>query len=528
MTSAVRRAEFMMVLAYASDLATGQTRDFASRSCVLAMRLAQAAKLSEQEHRNVYHQSLLRYIGCNADTHLLTAAFGDEFTLRRDVGQTDIGISAERRALFIRALTRANAGAAPEELASLVELGLVGAPQVTIPVLAGHCEVAQRIGARIGLSPEICANLGQLYERWDGRGMPHGIKGGEVKFAVRLITLAQDAIIQTEALGHEGMRKVITARRGGAYEPELADILLADSQTLMAGLDDELSRETILSHEPQPHGMLDEAGCDEAYLAMADMIDMRMPQTMGHSRRVAKLATDSATKMGLPASDIRSVQWAACVHDIGELAVPVATWLKPTPFTLREMDEVHLHPYHGERALAALGSNGLGVSNLVPRHHERLDGSGYHRHVSGNDLSPAARVLATAEAFQTLREERPHRPALNDAAAATHLREMVREGKLCPDASAAVLAVLANRRGATRRSGWPGFRRAKLKCCASSWRATPPNKPHSCSISPPRRLKTTSRTSIPRSASRPAPVLHSMPLSVDLQAEQGPQHQHSK
>jgi HD-GYP domain-containing protein (c-di-GMP phosphodiesterase class II) len=249
------------------------------------------------------------------------------------------------------------------------------------------------------------------------------------------------------------MRKVITARRGGAYEPELADILLADSQALMAGLDDELSRETILSHEPQPHGMLDEAGCDEAYLAMADMIDMRMPQTMGHSRRVAKLATDSATKMGLPASDVRNVRWAACVHDIGELAVPVATWLKPTPFTLRETDEMHLHPYHGERALVALGSNGPGVSNLVLRHHERLDGSGYHRHVSGNDLSPAARVLATAEAFQTSREERPHRPALNDAAAATRLREMVREGKLCPDASAAVLACAgqSSRRDKTER-----------------------------------------------------------------------------
>src|SRR6185369_9374741 len=68
-----------------------------------------------------------------------------------------------------------------------------------------------------------------------------------------------------------------------------------------------------------------------------------------------------------------------------------------------------------------------------------LDGSGYHRYVRGNDLSPAARILAAAETFQTASEARPHRPAASDAAAAAKLRGAVREGKLCPDAVEAVL-----------------------------------------------------------------------------------------
>ena len=108
--------------------------------------------------------------------------------------------------------------------------------------------------------------------------------------------------------------------------------------------------------------------------------------------------------------------------------------------TERETDAARLHPYHGERALASLGGGGKAVAALVLRHHERLDGSGYHRYVRGNDLSPAARILAAAEAFQTAREERPHRPALSDAAAAAKLRGAVREGKLCPNAIEAVLA----------------------------------------------------------------------------------------
>ena len=188
-----------------------------------------------------------------------------------------------------------------------------------------------------------------------------------------------------------------------------------------------------------PHAMLDEEACEEAYLAIADMIDMRMPFTFGHSRAVASLADAAGKHMGLPASDIRDVGWAAYTHDIGELAVPVSTWMRAGALTERETDAAHLHPYHGERALASLGGDGKAVAALVLRHHERLDGSGYHRYARGNDLSPAARILAAAEAFQTAREARPYRPGLSDAAAAAKLRGAVKEGKLCPEAVEAVL-----------------------------------------------------------------------------------------
>jgi len=166
---------------------------------------------------------------------------------------------------------------------------------------------------------------------------------------------------------------------------------------------------------------------------------MRTPFTFGHSRAVASLAAAAAKPIGLPASDIRDVRRAAYTHDIGELTVPVSTWMRAGPLTERETDEAHLHPYHGERALASLGGDGKAVASLVQRHHERLDGSGYYRNAKGPDLSPTARILAAAEAFQTAREARPHRPGLSDAAAAAKLRGAVKEGKLCAEAVEAVL-----------------------------------------------------------------------------------------
>ena len=102
----VRRADFLMALAYATDLATGHSRDFALRSCVLAMRFADVSRLDEPARRSVYHQALLRYIGCNADTHLLAAAWGDEIALRRDLHHIDMGNRAEFVEIFVRAIKR--------------------------------------------------------------------------------------------------------------------------------------------------------------------------------------------------------------------------------------------------------------------------------------------------------------------------------------------------------------------------------------------------------------------------------------
>ena len=235
-----------------------------------------------------------------------------------------------------------------------------------------------------------------------------------------------------------------------------------------------------------------------------------------------------AKRMGLPAADIRDVRWAAYTHDIGELTVPVSTWMRAGALTERETDAAQLHPYHGERALTSLGGDGKAVAALVQRHHERLDGSGYHRNSRGPDLSPAARILAAAEAFQTAREARPHRPASSDAAAAAKLRGAVREGKLCPDAVEAVLACAGQpaRRAYGRAPGRTDAARDR-GAAADRGRATRPRKRPASSISRPRPPTTTSRASIRRSASPPARARPSTPSSAAWSSTEYPRHRES-
>lgn len=456
MTTAVsvRRADFMVVLAYATDLATGQSRDFALRSCVVAMRLADAMGLDIDMRRQVYHQAILRYIGCNADTHLLATAFGDEIALRQDLAITDFANYAALGQVFVKAFNRQFADLPPDRLKAAVQLGLAEVIGISVPILAGHCEVAGRIGQRLGLSKDMQGNLGQLYERWDGKGLPKGLSGHNVRLPVRIVTLAQDAIALTEAHDFDRMTVEIAARRDGPYEAALVDLFLGDADRFLAGVDAGVDREQILALEPEPKAYLDEAACEEAFTAIADMIDMRMPFTFGHSRAVAALGDAAGRCVGLPGDDIRAIRWAAYVHDIGELAVPVSTWLKDKPLTPRETVSAQLHPYHGEKALACLAADGRAIAWLVLRHHERLDGTGYHRYAKAPDLSPAARILAAAEAYCTAIEDRPHRPGLSVQAAAAKLRELVKAGRLCADGTEAVLTAAGQ---ASRRAGTPGI-----------------------------------------------------------------------
>ena len=98
----------------------------------------------------------------------------------------------------------------------------------------------------------------------------------------------------------------------------------------------------------------------------------------------------------------------ALVHDVGRVAVPVRIWKKAGPLTPDDWERVRLHAYHSERVL----SRSPFLAALAPvatSHHERLDGSGYHRGAAAAELLPPARLLAAADAYHAMTEPRPHR-----------------------------------------------------------------------------------------------------------------------
>jgi HD-GYP domain-containing protein (c-di-GMP phosphodiesterase class II) len=436
--SGVRRGEVIAAMSLATDLAMGQPVEFALKSCVLATRIGRMLALGSEELGEIYYQSLLRYIGCNAETHTMAALFGDEIDFRRDFARIDMGRANVMVALVFGHLRRANAGTGILALIAGVTRGLISSQKVAAENIAGHCEVAERLAERLGLSPGVRRNLGQIYERWDGRGLPRGLKGEAIAPAVRIVSFAQDAIVLRAAFGAEAAHAKLEARSGKAYEPRLVDRFIKRTDELTGGLE-EMTWQAVLTLEPEPHALMSEAEFDAACLAIADFSDLKSPYSAGHSRAVAALARAAARRGGLPEADAIDLARAGLLHDIGQVAVPARIWLKAAAFNDSDWEQVRLHAYYGERVLArpaALARLGA----IVAQHHERADGSGYHRGARASALSPQGKILAAAEAYQNKIEPRPHRSALSAQAAADALRREAREGRLDGDAVAAVLA----------------------------------------------------------------------------------------
>jgi len=427
----------MAALSLATDLGMGQPMEFALSSCSLAVRLAEQCGYSDEALREVYYQALLRYIGCNAETDWLASIVGDEQGLRAEFARIDHANLAEVLNRFVGAILQGNAGDSRLNLAGAIGRGLLASSRVK-PMFAGHCEVAQRLAERFGFDKNIIYGLGQLYERWDGKGSPKAIKGEAIAPAVLVVTLAQDMVIFHRLGGVDAALNVARQRKGSAYAPKLVDVFCAHREELCRDLDEEPSWEAMLELEPGSQQTLTEEQLDNACRAFGDFVDIKSTYTLTHSSGVADLAAEAARRSGLPASDVISIWRAALLKEIGRTGISSSIWEKPASLTGREWERVRLHTYYAERifaqtpALAKLGT-------LASLHHERLDGSGYHRGLPSASQSLAARILAAADVYHSLTEIRPYRHAFEPEAALHELQAQARAGKLDVDAVNSVL-----------------------------------------------------------------------------------------
>ncbi len=213
---------------------------------------------------------------------------------------------------------------------------------------------------------------------------------------------------------------------------------------LLADLDEARMWEQALEMEPFPQIRMTGDRVDAAFMAIAALTGLKSPWLREHSTGVAELAEAAAWRMGLPADAVTLVRRAALAHDVGRIGVSNAIWEKPGPLGFGEWERVRLHPHYTERAFAqspTLAPIGL----LAGSHHERLDGSGYHRGTRAAGLDRPARILAAADCYAAMREARPYRPALDAAAAEAELGRETAEGRLDGEAVDAVLASAGHR-----------------------------------------------------------------------------------
>lgn len=451
-TDVVRLAELLAAVSLATDLADDSPLESALGDALTSLQLARLAGLSGQDLSDVYYFALLYHLGCtaSADRQAQIAA-GDDVSSRRWFSEADYTDPAE---LLRLAATRVARDWGPLARVQAVA-GLLTAPKdLIVESFAAICEVGARLGERLGAGPRVIQALEHAYARWDGRVFFLLPSGDDISLLARLVHLVHVAQTFHRMGGRTAADEVVRERQGSEFDPGLSDLWLAHSGDLLRPVGGDSIWEAALAAEPGPHRLVPRSYIDTVTAALADFVDLKASHTVGHSARVAELATACALAVGLADAEQADIRRAARVHDLGSVSVPNRIWTKRGSLNRAEWERVRLHAYHSQRVLT-VAEPLRKFGELAGMHHERLDGSGYHGGLPAAALPLSARILAVAEAYQSMVEERPWRPAKTRDEAARQLTEEVRAGRLDRRASEAVLDVAGHRTSRRQGRSWP-------------------------------------------------------------------------
>jgi HD-GYP domain-containing protein (c-di-GMP phosphodiesterase class II) len=402
-----------------------------------------------------YWVALLRYAGCTGHAHEVATVFGDEIAIR---AQTLVHDAANPAEVMGDVVAFATAGRSEAEREEIVQMIQETAHEWAVYNFASGCEVADMLVQRLDFGPGVREALGFTFERWNGNGFPNHARGEAIPLPMRVVHLSQDMEAIGRLFSPDHALDAARDRRDRTYDPALADLFVESGRGWFDRLCATEPWDAVLALEPEPRRLLDGEELDNALTVAADFIDLKSPYMGGHSRRCADLAADAARVLGLAHDDITTLRRAALVHDFGTTAVPNSIWDKPGPLTRTEFDRVELHPMLTEQMLRR--SPALAALNRVAcAHHEKCDGSGYHKRVRADGSDPEACVLAATEIYVGLTTERADRPAFSPEDAAAELRRLEADGVIEPRASRAVLVAAGHgepRGPAVKRLQQPG------------------------------------------------------------------------
>src|SRR5919198_167665 len=242
----VRLAELVAALSLGIDLGFGQPMEHVLRQCLIALRLAEALGLAEEQRAVVYYTALLINVGCHTDAHEQAKWFGDDFAIK------SIKYDHEPRSLRMAATGMRFLGSGHPPLHRFrlgLEFALSGHREVD-DMIAHHAAIARTMAEQLDLPGEVVEAIGAAYERWDGRGWPGELEGEAVPIASRLAQVAEFIEVAHRMGGVPAAKQLARERRGGDFDPALADLVEAEADVILSGLDTVGVWDAVIDAEP--------------------------------------------------------------------------------------------------------------------------------------------------------------------------------------------------------------------------------------------------------------------------------------
>ena len=401
-------SEVLGALSYALDLTEGQPAGHAVRCCLIGTRLGEELGLDPDTLSNLHYALLLKDAGCSANASETADLFAsDDHEVKRNLKTVDwtrwlpAALYSFRNAARGQGLLR--------KIWQTIRIGTAGKGS-SERLVRIRCERGAEIARKLGFPEETASAIQHLDEHWDGEGNPDGTAGDDIPLLSRIALLAQTLDVFVVESDHREALRVAGERAGSWFDPELAEVVLRwRDEAWWDTVYGEGARALLADAEPDERTLsVGPDGLDRVAEGFAEIVDAKSPFTYRHSAEVARWAVALGRSLGLEGGELRALNRAALLHDIGKLAVSNRILDKAGGLTDEEFRVTRRHPIHSWTILSQVDAFS-GIAGMASLHHERLDGGGYPWGFDADRLDRPARIIAVADVFEALTADRPYR-----------------------------------------------------------------------------------------------------------------------
>lgn len=409
--SSLSLAELLSALSQALDITEGQPIGHCARCCFIGSKIGEALGLSDLEQKELYYALLLKDLGCSSNAARICELYlTDDLTFKSDF--KSIGDSLPQVLRFVLSHTGMKAGMA-ERFRSIVNI-LQNGGSISRELIETRCHRGAAIARKLRFSEVVASAIQNLDEHWDGGGKPLGLKATTIPLFSRIALLAQVVDIFHRSSGKNAARREIEQRSGTWFDPHVASVFLvvSDDDSFWQSLEDVDLPRLILALPPaRDESSIDDDYLDDIAAAFGEVVDSKSPYTAGHCSRVALFTDMIAEELEFSDNERKWLNRSALLHDIGKLGVSNCVLDKPGKLDDAEWVDMRQHAVYSEEILLRISAF-TEVARIGGAHHERLDGKGYPRGLTSEDISLETRIVTTADFFDALTADRPYREAM--------------------------------------------------------------------------------------------------------------------
>jgi len=405
-------SQVLGTLSYSLDMAEGQSLGHSIRCCWIGMHIGQQLLLSLDQLWELYYSILLKDAGSSSTaSHIYNVYGADDRKVKKEFKAID-NHDLVQTVKFVMQHTRLSKHL-PDRFSRKFYLATHG-EKLAEEFVKQRCDRGAEIAKQLGFNDNVSQSIRFLDEHWNGKGRPLRLSGEQIPVYSQIALLSQVVDIYYQIGGVEAVKTEMRIRKGVWFNPELVDAFnsVSESFQFWGGLKSKTIDEDVQQLEPESRliSVNDERFTNIARV-FSQIADAKSHYTIGHSARVEKYSSILGKELGLSEDRLILLKQSALLHDLGKLGISNTILDKPERLTSDEWLQVKNHAKYTEDILQRLSPLSE-LAFIASSHHERLNGQGYPRGLSAEQIPIESRIITVCDIFSALISDRPYRKAI--------------------------------------------------------------------------------------------------------------------